>query len=104
MKSQHLHVCPQCGRTVGPEHFACVRAAKAGEAGHGKAKARGNAEYYRALVAKRKDRQPTGPNTGVCRGTPSAERAGSGGELCWVKGRVNPPPFPWVKGRVAAGL
>ncbi|MBP7638019.1 MAG: hypothetical protein KBA18_09105 [Kiritimatiellae bacterium] len=62
MKAKH-HTCPQCGRKVGPEHFACVRAAKAGGAGHGTAKVRGDAEYYRAMVAKRKDRQATGPNT-----------------------------------------
>ena len=53
-------VCPQCGRKVGPEHFACFSGAKGGRVGgkaSGAAKRRGDAEHYRVLVARRKDRQ-----------------------------------------------
>lgn len=37
---------------------AALLGAAGGKAGKGKRKARGDAEYYRQLVAKRKDREP----------------------------------------------
>lgn len=53
-------VCPQCGRKVAPEHFACCSGAKGGRVGgkaSGDAKRRGDSAHYRAMVAARKDRQ-----------------------------------------------
>lgn len=44
--------CPHCRREVGPEHFACVKAAKAGAAGKGKAKARTSEQARRAVQAR----------------------------------------------------
>jgi len=38
---------------------AALLGAAGGKAGRGKRKARGDAEYYRQLVAKRRDRVPT---------------------------------------------
>lgn len=53
-------VCPQCGRKVAPEHFACCSGAKGGRVGgkaSGAAKVRGDSEHYRAMVSARKDRK-----------------------------------------------
>ena len=65
-------VCPQCGRKVMPEHFACCSGAKGGRVGgkaSGAAKVRGDAAHYRAMVARRKDRKA---NTGLHRTEPAA--------------------------------
>ena len=56
--------CPQCGRKVGPEHFACCSGAKGGRVGgkaSGASKRRGDSAYYRALVSARKDRKANAP-------------------------------------------
>jgi len=53
-------ICPQCGRKVAPEHFACCSGEKGGRVGGkaaGDAKRRGDSAHYRAMVARRKDRQ-----------------------------------------------
>ena len=53
-------VCPQCGRKVKPEHFACCSGAAGGRVGGkatGDAKRRGDSAHYRAMVARRKDRK-----------------------------------------------
>lgn len=52
-------VCPQCGRKVGPRHFACCSGAVGGRVGGkatGASKRRGDSAHYRAMVARRKDR------------------------------------------------
>ena len=62
-------VCPQCGRKVGPEHFACCSGAKGGRVGGkatGAAKVRGDSAHYRAMVAARKDRKANNDLRGVC--------------------------------------
>ena len=59
--------CPQCGRKVGPEHFACCSGAKGGRVGgkaSGASKRRGDSAYYRALVSARKDRKANAGNEG----------------------------------------
>ena len=57
-------VCPQCGRKVGPGHFACSSGAAGGRVGGkatGDAKRRGDSAHYRAMVARRKDRKANIP-------------------------------------------
>ena len=59
-------ICPQCGRKVGPEHFACCSGAKGGRVGGkatGDAKRRGDSAHYRAMVARRADRKA---NSAIC--------------------------------------
>ena len=61
-------VCPQCGRKVGPEHFACCSGAKGGRVGGkatGEAKRRGDSAHYRAMVAARRDRKANKGLTGL---------------------------------------
>ena len=65
--------CPQCGRKVAPEHFACCSGAKGGRVGGkatGDAKRRGDSAHYRAMVAARKDRKA---NIALCVKTHSKE-------------------------------
>ena len=53
-------ICPQCGRKVAMEHFSCYSGAKGGHVGgraSGASKRRGDSAYYRALVARCKDRK-----------------------------------------------
>ena len=68
-------ICPQCGRKVAPEHFACCSGEKGGRVGGkatGDAKRRGDSAHYRAMVARRKDRKANKSMSvgGTASGTP----------------------------------
>jgi len=72
-------ICPQCGRKVAPEHFTCYSGAKGGRVGgraSGASKRRGDSAYYRALVARCKDRKA---NAALRRGEPVASNGVVGG-------------------------
>jgi hypothetical protein len=49
--------CPICHKQVGAEHYACVKAARAGHAGTGTAKRRDIAHYKRMAAASAETRR-----------------------------------------------